>query len=145
MKAISLIIGVCIVIMLLGAVMASIQLFRAGSYTEPHNITTGAGETSSAVILTQELLDDSTSHVSVSSNLTGDAAVPSSYDPNTGTLTIGGLLEESSRQVSVAYSYNQLEVFWGADLASRTWPLMIGIGILGIIGGAVASSVRRDD
>lgn len=144
MKAIELIIGCCIVILLMSAVLAAITLFRSAEYEEPHNVTTGGGVTTADIILTQELLDNETYHVTISSNLTGDAAVPSAYTSATRTLTVGGLLAGNSRQLTVTYRYNQLnDVFWAADTISRAWPVTLGVGILGVIGAAVYVAAQR--
>ena len=144
MKPVLLIIGVCVIILLLGAVMEGITEFRAAEYTEPHNVTTGAGQTSANVTLSQELYQDSTAYAEITSNVTADAAVPFSYVAATKSLLITGLLENQSRQLSVVYRYNQLEDYWAIDLLSKTWPLFIGLGILGIIVGAVILATRRE-
>lgn len=145
MRAVPMIIGACIVILLLGAVLAGITVFRSGEYVEPHNVTTGAGVTTSDVVLTQALLDDGTNFATISSNLTGDAAVPSSYVSATKTLSVGGLLESQSRQLEVTYRYNQLSSYWAADILCKMWPVLLGLGVVGIIVGSVITANRGGD
>lgn len=144
MKAIILIIGVCLIILLLAPVMAGIKDFRSAGKTEPHNVTTGESATTGTLTLSKALYDDDTAHVTITSNNTNDAAVPSSYASATRLLTVSGLVASTSRQLSVAYRYNQLDSFWGADLGAKTWPLLLGLGIIGIIVGAVIQATRKD-
>lgn len=144
MKAVVLIIGVCLIILLLGAVMAGIRDFRSAEISRPYNVTTAAGITSANITLTQDLYDDDTAYITITSNITGDAAVPFSYTPATRSLLVSGLAENSLRQLSVEYRYNQLDTYWGADLASKVWPLFLGLGIIGIIIGAVIVGTRKD-
>ncbi|MDD5338160.1 MAG: hypothetical protein PHG35_01945 [Dehalococcoidales bacterium] len=145
MKAISLIIGVCIVIGLFGSVMAGLLSFRSTEYTEPHVVTTGAGVTSASVVLTQSLFDDSTAFVTITSNNTGDAAVPSSYTSATRTLLVGGLLESTAHYLTITYSYGSLGSYWASDISSRAVPVLLIIGVIGVIGGAVYGSYRRNE
>jgi hypothetical protein len=140
MKPISLIIGSCIVILLLGAVLGGITLFRSAEYIQPAVITTAGGITTADVILVQPLFDDTTAYVTITSNNTGDAAIPSSYTAASHTLTISGLLESTSHYLYITFRYNQLGSYWAADIASRAWPLLIAVGVLGCIGAAVYTS-----
>lgn len=145
MRSVTMIIGACVIILLLGAVLAGITVFRSGEYVEPHNVTTGAGVTTAQFVIVEELLDDNMIHVTISSNLTGDAAVPTSYVSANKTLTVGGLLESQTRQLGVTYRYNQLSEYWAIDLVSKAWPVMLGLGVIGIIVGSVISANRGGD
>jgi hypothetical protein len=145
MKPISLIIGACIVILLLGAVLGGITLFRSAEYIQPAVITTAGGETTADVVLIQPLFDDTTSYVTITSNVTGDAAIPSSYTAASHTLTISGLLASTSHYLYITFRYNQLTSYWAADIASRAWPLLIAVGLLGCIGAAIYSAYGKND
>jgi len=138
-----LIIGACIVILLLGAVMTGIQSFRSDEYTELHNVTT-ASANSSSITLTQDLFDGETAYVTLSSNVTGDAPRPSSYTAATNALLVVGLQPSTTRQLTVTYDYSRLSSYWGADLGARAWPLFLILGVIGVIAGAVYAAARRE-
>jgi hypothetical protein len=140
MKPISMIVGVCIIIVLLGAVLAGITSFRSAQYIEPHNVTTGPGVTTTSLALVKPLFDDDLGYVTITSNDTGDAAIPALYTSATETLNISGLLDSTSRQLSIIYRYNQLTSYIGSDIMAKMWPLLIGLGIFGVIGAAIYNS-----
>ncbi len=144
MKAMSLVIGAILIILLMAAGLTAITNFRSAAYVEPHVVTTGGGITTADVVLTQSLFDDDTSFVTVTSNVTGDAAIPSSYVAATKILTVGGLLASESHYLYVTYRYGQLTSYWGADLAARTWPIFLILGIIGIIVGAVIIAAKGE-
>jgi flagellar basal body-associated protein FliL len=146
MKSISLIIGVCIIIVLLGAVLGAITTFRSAEYIQPASVSTGPGVTTATVVLVQPLFDDSTGYVTVTSNNTGDAAIPYAYVTATQTLTVSGLVESATHYLYVTFRYNQLDSYIAADIVSKLWPVMIGVGILGIIGAAIYGAYnKRED
>lgn len=145
MKAVGTIIGACLVILLLGAVITGILDFRSAEYTEPHNVTTAGGVTTANVTLVAELFNDELAYVTIVSNDTDDAAVPSTYTSATKVLLISGLAESTTRQLTVTYRYGQLSQYWAADLGARSWPLLIILGVIGVIVGAVISAYRARD
>jgi hypothetical protein len=136
MRAIEILLGVSVFIILLAAVFGGITSLRSAEYVEPHNISTTAGVTSADIVLTQELFDSQTSWVTITSNYTSDAAIPVSYIAATKTLTVGGLIENHSRRLTITYRYNQLVSYWAADLMARTWPLLLILGSIGLIAAA---------
>jgi hypothetical protein len=143
MKAVGTIIGACLIILLLGAVLSGITSFRSAEYEEPHNVTTAGGVTSANITLTQDLFNDDTAFATISSNDTDDAAVPSSYTAGTNTLLISGLAASTTRQLTVTYRYGQLGDYWGADLGARAWPLILVLGVFGVVAGAVVSTYSK--
>ena len=142
MKSVGTLIGACLIILLLGAVLAGITSFRSAEYEEPHNVTTAGGVTTANITITQDLFNDDTAFATIASNDTDDAAVPSSYTTSTNTLSISGLAASTTRQLTVTYRYGQLGDYWGADLGARVWPLMIVLGVIGVIVGAVVSAYK---
>jgi hypothetical protein len=145
MKAVSLLIGVCIVIALFGAILGSITAFRSAEYIQPANVST-SGNTSTTVKLVQPLLDDNTGFITITSSDPNDAAVPYSYLSASQNLTISGLEATASHYLYITFRYNQLGDYLGADTVAKLWPLMIGVGILGIIGVSIYTAYdRRQD
>ena len=145
MKSVSLIIGAGVLILLFGAILAGINDFRTDNVEEPHNVTTAANVTTVAIVLSQELFGDNTISATVSSNLTDDAPVPSSYASTTQTLTISGLQAGSYRRLTIDYEVDGLWDYPGAGLVARMWPVMLGIGVIGIIVGAVVAATKRGE
>lgn len=143
MKALALIIGAAVVILLLGAVISAINDFQTTDVQEPYNITTGGGITTADIILSQELFGDNTISATVTSNFTADAPVPSTYDSSTQTLTITGLVESESRRLTIDYKTDGLWNFPGAGVATRMWPIMLVLGVIGLIAGAVIVATRH--
>lgn len=137
MKPLMYILGSVIIIFMLPAALLSFTDFRSGDYEEPHNVDTGVGETTADIVLTQDLFDEDRSYVTITSNLTADAPVPSAYVDSTRTLTVSGLQASDSRRLTVDYKVSKLSSYWAADLGTRTVPLFIILGIIGIIAGAV--------
>lgn len=143
MKALTLLIGAIIVILLLGATLGAINEFRSTDIEEPYNVSTGANETTVDIELTQELFGDNTISATVTSNLTGDAPVSYSYESSTQTLTVAGLLESSSRRLTIDYKTDALWDYPGAGIATRMWPLFLVLGVIGLIIAAVIAAMRR--
>lgn len=142
MKAIGHIIGVCIIILLLGAVLAAINQFRGGEYIDYHNVASGVETTT--ITLSQELLDDETGYITISSNVSADAPLPGTYTSTTRELQVTGLDSSYARRLTIEYLYPQLASFWGVDLLSRSWLTFIGLGIIGIIVAAVVVATRKE-
>lgn len=127
--------------LMMAAILESIDAFRLTDQEDPFNVTTGAGITSAAVALSQELYGDETRYVSISSNLTTDAPIAYSYTSANQSLTVTGLTANTSRRLTCTYSIDRLGDYWGAATATRVWPLMLVLGGLGIVGGAVYSAM----
>lgn len=143
MRSVPLIIGAIVVILLLGAVMTSITAFRTDDYSDLFISTTGGGESTESVILSQELYDSATYNViSISSNNTLDAPLPYSYAAATHTLTVSGLNTADSRLLTIDYRIDGLSEFPGAGAGSATLPMFLILGVIGAIVGAVVSASR---
>lgn len=145
MRALQLILGAIVIILLMGAMLAGITSFRTQDYTEQHDVTTGANVTSSAITLSQELFGAHTYNAEVTSNITADAPIPSSYVEASQALTVTGLDDSNSRRLTVVYKISSLDDYWGADLGARAWPLFLVLGVIGIIVGAVVVAARGRD
>lgn len=145
MRSLALLVGAAVVILLLSGVLAAINEFRTTDIEEPYNVSTGSEETSVDIILVHELFGDNTISAAVTSNLTGDAPVASAYDSTTRELTVTGLQENNSRRLTIDYETDALTDYPAAGLVARMWPLMLGIGVIGLVVAAVISAVRRGE
>jgi len=140
MKSVMLILGGCVILLLLSAVMSGIQDFRSTEYTQVSgNVTTAPGATSSNVTLTQDLFMGRTSEVvSVTSSLAADVPlVNSTYTSALNRIVVSGLAESNTRNLTVVYNIGNLDDYWAVDLASRTLPLFIVLGVIGVVAAAV--------
>jgi len=146
MRSLMLMLGAIMIILLLAPVVTGIQDFRSAEYTEAHGVvTTAAAVTTANVTLTQDLFEDRTSEVvSVTSNVTSDVPLVSSYTTATNYLYISGLTAATTRTLTVVYHIANLEDFYGIDLAARTIMTFIILGVIGIIAAAVYNATRRD-
>ena len=145
MKSVILIISACMIILLLPAVLLSINEFRMTEYEEPHIITTAAEVTTSDITLSQELFSGETYNAVVTSNITADAPIPSSYVSSTQVLTVTGLEADNSRTLTITYEIDALNDYIGAGLGATIWPIMLVLGVIGIIVAAVYQATRRND
>ncbi len=137
---------VCIIIiLLLGAMLAGLQAFRATTIDEPFNAGVAA-DNSTVVALSHSVLDDDTLNISLSSNITADAPVLSSYSASSRSLRVTGLDSGTAlRRLTVTYKSNQLGQFAPVDLAVKFWPLYYILGLLGVITAAVIHEFKHGD
>lgn len=146
MKSPLLLVSAVLVIFLLPATLLSINEFRSVDYgPEPHIIDTAVGVTEADIILSQDLLSGRTANVTLASNNTDDAPIPSIYVAATHTLTIIGLNPDDTRTMQVTYKIGALGDYWGADVGTRVWPMLIIVGIFGLMAGAVYNATRRGE
>lgn len=147
MKPVALLLGVIMIILMMAATLEGIQAFRSTSTTEAHgNIVTTSAETGDNVTLTQALFMDRTAEVtSITSNVTTDYPIASSYVSATKKLAVTGLAKSTTRTLTVTYKYGRLDDFYAADLAARSWMMFLVIGVIGVIAAAVYSGTRRGE
>lgn len=145
MKSVLLIIGAVIVIILLPATLTSIDDFRAKDQIATYNVDTGGGVTTATVTLVEDLFNDLTANVTISSNSTDDAPIASSYSSTTNVLTVSGLIASESRQLTVTYKIDALADYFGAGTGARVWPLMLVLGVIGIVVGAVYNATKHGE
>lgn len=145
MKTVALLIGAVLLVLLMPAAITSIDDFRQSDYENQFDVTTGVGETSASVNLSQELFGDETANAVVTSNITSDAPIASSYVGSTQTLTITGLAASETRRLTVDFKIDALTDYFGAATGAQVWPLMLILGVLGVVAAAIYSAVRRGD
>ncbi len=145
MKSVLLLIGAGIIILLLPAILTGVNDFRMTDYEEPHVATTGGAVTTADITLSQSLFGDHTYNASISSNITADAPIPSSYASATKILTVSGLQASQTRRLTITYKIDSLEDYYGAGIGARAWPIMLVLGVIGVIVGAVYNATRHGD
>ena len=145
MKSLSLIIGAVIVILLLSGVLSAVNSFRSTEIEAAYDVTTDASTNTTSIILAHELFGDNTVSAVVASNITVDAPIPFSYTSSTKTLLVTGLEVSETRRLTIDYLTDGLWDYPGASLTARMWPLMIGLGIIGLVVAAVIAATRRGE
>ena len=139
MKAAFTIVGVVIVLILFGTMMAGIRSAqtddRIDSFT---GVATGVGETEADVVLVTDVYDnDILNVVEIVSNNANDAPLPDAFSPTSNNLTVRGLNANDTRSLDVTYRY---DVLTGDAASAGTFlgmvPIFVGISILVILVGA---------
>lgn len=136
-----MIFSAAMVILLLSAILAGINSFRTTDQEDSYNVTT-TSDNSSIVTLSQDLFNAKTYNASVVSNLTSDAPIASTYASATKKLTITGLTTNASRLLTVTYKIDSLEDFPGVAQFCTVWPLLMGLGVFGLIVGGIYYAFR---
>ena len=144
MKSVVLLIGACIVILLLGAVMTGVNDFRMEDQVATYDVTTGGGVTTADVTLTEALFGGETYNAAVSSNITGDTPLASAYVAGTKALTVSGLDASSTRRLTVTYKIDAQDAYPGAGLGASVIPVMIILGCIGLVAAAAYSAIRSN-
>lgn len=145
MKSAALIIAVVIIILALPAVLVSLDDFRLDEQVDTYVVTTDNVTTTYSATLSQDLYNDDTRNASVSSNYTSDAPIASSYTSASNTLSITGLAVSRTRMLTVTYDIEGLNDYFGAGTGARIIPLLIILGTLAVVAGAVAYAWHRGE
>ncbi len=143
MKAVIMIFGAILLIIFTPWVLDSLREFETDDYSADYIEATGAS-TSVDVALSQEVWGDETYNITVTSNLTEDAPVPISYTHATKVVTVSGLAENTSRRLTINYKIDALAPYVGAGVGAKMLPIVVLLGILGCIGGAIYTAVSRE-
>ena len=105
-------------------------------------VTTGVSETTADVVLDEELWKSRTTSVtSITSDNGGDTPVADSYVEATQTLTVSGLVESDTRELTITYEYDALTDYTMMGMLVSWAPVLLLIGIFGLIGGALWAAV----
>ncbi len=144
-KGILALFGATLLILMMAGMLGGIISFRSTSQTSTYDTTTVAGQTSANCTLPLGVLDDNVAHVtSVTSNLTADAPLASSYASH--VLNITGLIASNTRRLTVIYRYPSLGDYnAGVDIIAKWWPLFLAFGIIGIVIAAVVKAFGDRD
>lgn len=142
MKSIMVLFGVGLFILFLGvAIMPALSSFRGLEITAPYNITlTGSDNTTTSLVLANDVLDDNKVNIDVISPDEDDAPVAFDYVAATRRVTINGLAPDTTRQLSVVYKVPRLD--GATDMAARFTPTILVIAGLAIVAGSVYVGVK---
>lgn len=139
MRAALAVIGAIIILVLFGTMMVGIKSAQTSERSDVFNaVTTGAGATTANVVLVADPFENDKLNVSsiISSNAL-DAPLPDSYVSASNTLTVRGLKDGDTRNLTVTYLYGSLT---GKAAPTGQFlgmiPLFVGIAIVVIIIGA---------
>ena len=136
LKAVILLLGVALLLLFSPAMMDALDNFRLDDQADSYVV--GSGVASTTVTLSQALYGGRTANVqSISSNVTDDAPIASSYATATKVLTITGLDNSTGHYLTVTYNIDGLTDFFGGQTAARAFPLLFVMAILAIAGGSV--------
>jgi len=139
MKSVVALIGVGVVILMLGAIMLALGSFRGADFAEPHIVL--SGETSTVIVLANDVLDDSTTNIGILSTSANDAPVPYLYTAGDHHLTINGLSESDNRTLTITYKVPRLDDF--SDIVARFFPMFMVLAGVCIVVGAAVSAFRH--
>ena len=128
--------GIALLFLLLSPMMGGLEDFRTEEQIDSFASTTGGGETTENVTLTQSLFQDDTHYASISSNYTADVPLATDYNAATGLLTISGLVVSQSRTLVVTYDFGALDS--NVDTVAGLTPTLWVVAIIGIIGLTIA-------
>ena len=116
-------------------VFTSVHEARTADTTVAANVTTGAGDVDADVTLIRDLYNNELGYVtSITSNVTGDTPVASSYVAATRTLTIRGLTANAGHDLTVVHEYDQTSEFTGTGQTLGIYPTLILLGLLALGG-----------
>lgn len=134
MKTATLLVAAVIIILMLPAAILAVDQFRLSDQTDPFVVPSGSS--ASEVTLSQDLYGDETRNAAVSSNVTTDAPIASTYTAATNVLAITGLDDEEEHYLTVTYKIDRLADYFGAGAGSKVLPVLLVLGVLCIVGGA---------
>jgi hypothetical protein len=139
MRAALAVIGVIIILVLFGTMMAGIQTAQTDERTDTFlAVTTGGGITTAPVVLVTDIYDNNILNVtSITSDNVLDAPLADSYNSANNTLTVRGLNASDTRGLTVIYEYSALT---GSAESAGTFlnliPILVGVACLVILVGA---------
>jgi hypothetical protein len=145
MKSAVLLLTAMMMLILLFPVGVAATAFRSTAYTEPRIVVTGGAATTADVVLVNDLFNDKTANVTVTSSDVDDAPYPSGYVSATNTLTVSGLAISTTRTLTIVYQIAALEDYPGADIFMRFMFVFLILGIFGLIAGAVYNATKRGE
>jgi len=146
MKIVLSIIGVILVILMFGTMIAGIKTAQTDERTDSFGaVTTGGGITTASVVLVADLFDDSVLNVtSVTSSLNTDVPLVNTYVPGTNTLSVVGLTASETRTLTVIYKYGSLT---GTSAPASSFfgflPLLVVIALVVIVIAAMVAAFKK--
>ena len=144
MRSVAILLGVVVIMLLSPAIIDSVADFRTDEYTAQYDMTTSVNETDTDITLTEAVFGNATANIEVSSNVTADAPVASAYVSATKIVTISGLEDDTSHRLTLIYPVTGLGDYIGAGVGAGALPLLLILGLFGLIAAAVYSGTRGD-
>ena len=118
----------------LPAIVESFHTTITDELTDTGNITTGAGETTGNMTLTEDLyLDRMASVLTLTSTYGSDDPVASSYDSTTNNFVVSGLVASQSRIITALYEYDSSSEFPNARQLSQAGPTIVILALLALL------------
>lgn len=110
MRAVMIVVGVIIILLLFGTMLTGIQTAQTDERTDAFtSVVTGVGESEADVVLVADPYDDNILNViEITSTLGTDAPLADSYVTSTNTLTVRGLTASQTRTLDVLYRYDAM-------------------------------------
>lgn len=143
MKSATNLIAAGIIILLMPAMLLAIDQFRLSDQVDP--FTVASGSISANVTLSQDLYNDETRNVEISSNVTTDAPIANTYTTSTNVLNITGLNSSASHYLTVTYKIDRLGDYFGAGAGAKAIPVLLILGAMCIVGGAGYQAFHRNE
>ncbi len=130
MKIAVVFLGIFILAIALPAVTSSLFDFRTDSLEEEFAIATGGAVTTTAVVLANDLWEDSVARAAVTSNDTTEVPTTSAYNATIRELTIANLNPNTGHLLTVTYATPGLEAFAGAEEGVTKIPLAVVVSVI---------------
>ena len=145
MKVVIGIIMIAVLMVIFPLVMTATHDLQTDSYTEAEaDVTTGVGETTADVVLTNSLWNDASDSVTaITSDDVDDTPVAGTYVAATNTLTVTGLAAETTRDLSIVYEHDALTTFTGMGPLVSITPLLLWISVLGVVIAGLYQGVKQ--
>lgn len=121
-------IGIVVLIMMVSwFIVPIVTETNTDNFTDNFESTTGGGETSDTVTLSQSHYYDTSENMSVSSDLGTDNPAILSYTTSTEEVEVGGLTASGTRILSVSYivESSNLDIFTGWEHLTLILPALI--------------------
>lgn len=122
-------VGAIVILAGIPAFMNSIRDFRTDTLDETYVVTTNGSTSTGSVQLSKELWEGETVWADISSNLTIDVPVISSYNVSTRNLAFTGLATNNTRNIDIEYKAFRLNEYGGADTGIKIFPTFIVLAV----------------
>ena len=126
-------------------VISSNNDFRTLEYTAPYIAPTAPGVTTADVVLTEELFNEATANIVISSNNPDDAPLPFEFVGVTNTLTVSGLAADDTRTLTIVYKISALGDYFGSEIVTRIWPTFYILCLIALAAAGVYQTTRRGE
>ena len=137
--------GVILLFAAMPTFMGSLDEVKVDPVTQAfETVTTGVGELTADVVLTQDLYGNRTTSVNtVTSDNVLDTPVASTYASATNTLTVSGLVASDTRTITVNYNVDALSDWTMMSMLIGWAPALFVIGVFALIGGTIFAATRH--